>query len=60
LAKKKLLINLGSIIALFDPGNKNVILVTQRKHRYFSITPRVERLFMSPKAVKHYDMAPII
>jgi hypothetical protein len=29
------------------------ILPTHRKHRYFLITPRLERLFMSPKTTEH-------
>jgi len=29
------------------------ILIVHRKLRYFSITPRLYRLFMSPKIVEH-------
>jgi hypothetical protein len=33
--------------------DREITIVTYRKHRYFLITPRLQKLFMSPKTVEH-------
>ena len=34
-------------------NGRGMTLIVHRRLRYFSITPRLQRLFMSPKTVKH-------